>query len=179
MENGDDQVSGFANCIDRGGMHLLGRGGSSAGLSWCPSFSWVRLHVGDGRQGPGVCLRPAIKVERDGWGVAGEMQEQRPPRCISWVVLEKSCAAMAAMDGLLQGLFVPTNYERVWGELHTVGIILWLVGVHSIYRLGREAIGCRELPVTSTGQRREEVLAGCAGMETDRMKRERWSQLFF
>jgi hypothetical protein len=66
MENGDDQVAGFANCNDRGGMHLLGRSGSSAGFSWRPPFSWIRLHVGDGRQGSGVCLRPAIGAERDG-----------------------------------------------------------------------------------------------------------------
>jgi len=33
--------------------------------------------------------------------------------------------------------------------------------------------------VTSTGERREEVLAGCAGMAAGRTKHERWSQLFF
>jgi len=60
------------NCIDRGGMHLLGQGGSSAGLSWCPSFSWVRLHVGDGRQGPAyVYARPSERSATV--GVGGEM----------------------------------------------------------------------------------------------------------
>jgi len=36
-------------------------------------------------------------------------------RCISLVVLEKSCAVMAAMDGLPQGLFVPTRVRAGLG----------------------------------------------------------------
>jgi len=120
-------------------VHLLGRGGSSAGLvGVLPLAGYACMWVMGGKAPAYVYARPSERSATV--GVGGEMVIATSPLHLVGGFGE-SCAAMAAMDGLPQGLFVPTRIREVWAELHAVGTIRCeLAFTRSVDRTGSQRL---------------------------------------